>query len=579
MKLRARLLLLLSVSVFSVLLVAAGGIFGIVTTTSAVDEIGTVRLPSIQGLGIINEGKAAVRAANLSAALFENDYSAQNQFSAVLAARNAAWKRIDEGWKIYEPLPQTPEEARLWSQFIKDWEAWKAAEQNINAEILALSKNSSEEEQRRIFDRYTEAITSAGPLFKKAEEGLDHLIELNVKIAEEEVGAGHQGGETAEIVMGVVGIGAVVGLVMFGALTTRIILGQIGGEPSYAAEVADRIASGDLETEVETKPGDTASMLSAMRRMRESLAKIVTDVRAGADTIATASQQIAGGNQDLSSRTEEQASSLEETASSMEELTSTVRQNADNARQANQLASSASAVASKGGAVVSQVVDKMSAINGSSRKIVDIISVIDGIAFQTNILALNAAVEAARAGEQGRGFAVVASEVRNLAQRSAAAAKEIKSLIDDSVEKVDEGSALVDQAGATMSEIVESVKRVTDIMAEITAASEEQTNGIEQINQAVTQMDEVTQQNAALVEEAAAASAALQDQAGKLSQLVSVFRVSHQQESHSPQRVLGMRSAATTAVPKKRAPHVAAVRAASPAFAAAGAGSNDWEEF
>ena len=274
--------------------------------------------------------------------------------------------------------------------------------------------------------------------------------------------------------------------------------------------------------------------------MRTSLVGIVGNVRRGTDTIATASGQIAAGNQDLSSRTEEQASSLEETAASMEELTSTVKQNADNARQANQLAVSASNVAVRGGAVVAQVVQTMGAINTSSRKIVDIIGVIDGIAFQTNILALNAAVEAARAGEQGRGFAVVAAEVRNLAQRSAAAAKEIKTLIGDSVEKVEEGSKQVAQAGQTMDEIVGSVRRVTDIMAEIEAASREQTQGIEQINQAIGQMDQVTQQNAALVEEAAAATQSLQEQAGGLSQVVSVFRLGSEDGKsasiHSPVR-------------------------------------------
>ena len=301
---------------------------------------------------------------------------------------------------------------------------------------------------------------------------------------------------------------------------------------------------------VETRANDKSSLLFAMKSMRDSLAKVVGEVRSGTDTIATASGQIAAGNQDLSSRTEEQASSLEETASSMEELTSTVKQNADNARQANQLAVSASEVASRGGTVVSQVVQTMGSINASSKKIVDIIGVIDGIAFQTNILALNAAVEAARAGEQGRGFAVVAAEVRNLAQRSAAAAKEIKTLIDDSVDKVDSGAKLVDEAGATMQEIVDSIQRVTDIMSEITAASAEQTSGIEQINQAITQMDQVTQQNAALVEEAAAASEAMQEQAGKLAQVVAVFRLDGAQLQHAstarsitPQAVRGRQRA------------------------------------
>jgi methyl-accepting chemotaxis protein len=274
-----------------------------------------------------------------------------------------------------------------------------------------------------------------------------------------------------------------------------------------------------------TSKDETGELLAALKDMNEALVRIVCDVRAGTDTIATASSQIAAGNFDLSGRTEQQASALEETAASMEELTGTVKNSADNARQANEFALAASEVALKGGAVVSQVVATMGSINASSRKIVDIIGVIDGIAVQTNLLALNAAVEAARAGESGRGFAVVATEVRSLAQRSSAAAKEIKTLISDSVERIDIGSKLVEHAGVTMEEIVDSVKRVTDIMGEITAASFEQTSGIEQINQAIIQMDQVTQQNAALVEQAAAASASLQEEAVNLGQTVSLFKL------------------------------------------------------
>ncbi len=290
--------------------------------------------------------------------------------------------------------------------------------------------------------------------------------------------------------------------------------------------VANLLAKGDLtQTIVKDYPGAFGEVKNGVNGTVVNLKELVGQIKDATDTINTASKEIAAGNSDLSQRTEEQASSLEETASSMEELTSTVKQNAENAKQANQLAIGASDVAGKGGAVVSQVVTTMSSINESSRKIVDIISVIDGIAFQTNILALNAAVEAARAGEQGRGFAVVAGEVRNLAQRSAAAAKEIKTLIGDSVEKVEGGSKLVAQAGQTMEEIVSSIRRVTDIMSEITAASQEQSQGIEQINTAITQMDEVTQQNAALVEEAAAAAESLEEQAQNLSVSVATFKV------------------------------------------------------
>ncbi|PYD89383.1 methyl-accepting chemotaxis protein [Pseudomonas syringae pv. pisi] len=353
---------------------------------------------------------------------------------------------------------------------------------------------------------------------------------------------------------------------------TRSITRPLG----RALEVANTVAAGDLTSRIEvTTRDETGQLLQALKTMNESLARTVGTVRVGTDTIAVAAGQVAVGSQDLSSRTEQQASALEEAASSMEELTSTVRQNADNARQANVLADAASNVAARGGAVIEQVVGTMDAINASSARINDIIGVIDGIAFQTNILALNAAVEAARAGEQGRGFAVVASEVRNLAQRSAAAAKEIKGLIGDSSGKVADGSRLVAEAGATMAEIVDSVRRVTDIMGEISSASLEQTEGIEQINGAVAQMDEGTQQNAALVEEAAAAAAALREQSTRLAQAVSVFRIDGEQ----------MLAASTAAVDASPAPVRPALTVRKPAprpvstrgKATADAGA--WEEF
>ena len=383
---------------------------------------------------------------------------------------------------------------------------------------------------------------------------------------------------------------------------TRSLIKQLGGEPGYTAKIAGSIAHGDLSIAIDTKELDRGSLLVEMKEMRNSLVGIVQQVRRGTETIGTASREIAAGNIDLSSRTELQASSLEKTASAMEQLTSTVKQNADNAREANALAATASSVALKGGEVVSQVVGTMGEINTSASKIADIIGVIDGIAFQTNILALNAAVEAARAGEQGRGFAVVASEVRNLAQRSAAAAKEIKTLISDSVEKVERGSKLVGQAGVTMDEVVSSVKRVTDIMSDIASASAEQSAGIAQVNTSIIEMDSMTQQNAALVEEAAAAAQSLQDQAAELARVVSIFKLEEgeQFQFDAPAPVAPAAAAAPvtavavvprqpakrTAPPALKKPAAAKQKAEAeaqsqpkPKKAAATAGADEWEEF
>ena len=372
--------------------------------------------------------------------------------------------------------------------------------------------------------------------------------------------------------------------VLLGAFVAWIITRSITHPINAAVAVAETVASGDLSSHIVVNSSDeTGRLLGALKAMNTSLLGVVAQVRHGTDAISTASSEIAAGNLDLSSRTEEQASSLEETASAMEELTSTVKQNADNARQANQLAKSASEVAVRGGSIVAQVVDTMGTINASSKKIVDIIGVIDGIAFQTNILALNAAVEAARAGEQGRGFAVVATEVRNLAHRSATAAKEIKELIAASVANVDTGSRLVNEAGQTMGDIVDSIVRVTDIMGEITSATHEQTIGIEQINMAIAQMDEVTQQNAALVEEAAAASQSMQEQAGELAHVVGFFKTGNAVAASQPAvKLAAARSSIAAPAPARPEARKAPVRqavAAAPARRSNAAAKSEWEEF
>ncbi|SHH04363.1 methyl-accepting chemotaxis protein [Massilia sp. CF038] len=481
----------------------------------------------------------------------------------------SARKTMAQQLDIARPLFYTDTGKRLFAEIDKGLTEYDTS----RAELTRLVGDTSPE-------GHTAAVEYAfGPLAVKANYVDDKLTELgNAKqktaaAAATEASELYHGSRTLMIVLVLCSLGAGIGL---GLWITHSLTSQLGGEPSYAAEMADAIAKGELSTVIQTRSNDKSSLLFAMETMRTSLVKIVGNVRMGTDTIATASNQIAVGNLDLSSRTEEQASSLEETASSMEELTSTVKQNADNARQANGLAKSASEVAIRGGSVVSEVVDTMAAINESSRKIVDIIGVIDGIAFQTNILALNAAVEAARAGEQGRGFAVVASEVRNLAQRSAAAAKEIKTLINDSVEKVDAGGKLVDQAGVTMEEIVQSITRVTDIMTEIAAASAEQTMGIEQINTAITQMDEVTQQNAALVEEAAAAAGSMQEQAATLAEVVSIFKLGNESAIARPAAPLKRPAPRAAARP---VPRLAANASSSNVKRTANGADEDWEQF
>nr|GEU28462.1 chemoreceptor McpA-like [Tanacetum cinerariifolium] len=424
---------------------------------------------------------------------------------------NATLAAVKAHREAYEKLISSPEEKALVTAFDQSWTAFLAD----NSKMLSLSAAGSKDEARALSRNSAKALTDLTDATTK-------LVKLNIDggdAASDTATATYNTARATSIALLVINIG--IGLALAVAVA-RIVSAPL----REAVSVASAVAEGDLTRDIQVKSAcETGQLMQALKNMTDNLQALVAQVRSGTDLIATASAEIASGNQDLSSRTEEQASSLEETASSMEELTSTVKQNADNARQANQLAKSASGIATRGGEVVGQVVGTMASINESSRKIEDIISVIDGIAFQTNILALNAAVEAARAGEQGRGFAVVAGEVRNLAHRSAAAAKDIKQLIGDSVQKVEAGSQLVNEAGTTMNEIVSSITRVTDIMAEISSASNEQSDGIEQVNTAITQMDTVTQQNAALVEESAAAAESMQSQAAQLSDIVSVFKI------------------------------------------------------
>ena len=448
----------------------------------------------------------------------------------------------------------------------------------VRDKVLALSKAGE-------LDAARDLLMQNQPIIKELVDAFAAHHGYNEKLANMGAAEGSATAASARWISISVALAVMVLVAGMGLLLAR----RIAASLTSAVGVAHTIAGGDLSVQISaTSKDEVGQLMTALADMSGSLVRIVSEVRSGTETIGTASSEIAAGNLDLSARTEQQAGSLEETASAMEELTATVRQNSDNARQAKQMAVSASDKAVRGGEVMGDVIRTMEAIDSASNKIADIISVIDGIAFQTNILALNAAVEAARAGEQGRGFAVVATEVRNLAHRSAAAAKEIKTLISDSVEQVEQGGKLVQQAGAAMTEVVDTVRSVTDIVSEISAASAEQSTGIDEINRAITQMDEVTQQNAALVEEAAAASQSLQEQAGNLASVVGTFKLAHDQASaaqhstpvrHAPAaKPPAARKAAPLKLATQRDPGPASSKASASAGAGAGAGG-DWEEF
>ncbi|AYR26607.1 methyl-accepting chemotaxis protein [Herbaspirillum rubrisubalbicans] len=536
-------------------------------------------------ISLVNEVSDNVNSAarNLRNALLARNVEESNKY---LSAGLANSSRTVEALGKLEKLINTPKGKEMFAALIAVRNAYSGPRDKLRELIKEQKKDEA------IDYLFKEVIPRQDEYFAV----LDKFVDYQKSLMDASVAQGKEISSSAVTLMLALSTIAIVLCALAAWLVTRSITRPL----NEAVKVASAVAEGDLTVQIgQTSKDETGMLLASLKTMNESLHRIVSEVRSGTDTINTASSEIATGNLDLSSRTEEQAGALEETASAMEELTSTVKQNADNARQANQLAATASEVAVQGGSVVGQVVQTMGEINEASKKIVDIISVIDGIAFQTNILALNAAVEAARAGEQGRGFAVVASEVRTLAQRSASAAKEIKALIDDSVTRVDNGSRLVEQAGSTMGEVVASVKRVTDVVAEISAASNEQSDGIEQINHAITQMDQVTQQNAALVEEAAAAAQSLQEQSSRLTATVSVFKLS----SNDAGRAQAARKpvpkptpaptpaphkpvvAAPKPVPTVPAPKALPAKPAAASAASAKAGSKpvaddgDWEQF
>ncbi|WP_229220112.1 methyl-accepting chemotaxis protein [Rugamonas fusca] len=528
MKVSSRLSIGFGLLIVALILVSATAIFRLITLNEEIGELVKNRMVKVQQFTEIKDNLNAIARINRNVALISDVKDAAIEADKIppLQAKNAA---------ILDALAKTITQPKAQELLKRINEVRPTYNQRLAESIKMGLTGKPEDAQAATAIIVGDLRDKQSILFK----AVDDSLALQQALAKDVGDKANEAVASSSVLVSIIaGVATVLGLFLAWAIS-RAITRQLGAEPSELSEVVGRVANGDLTSHLQLQRGDTSSVMAAIDRMQQSLITVVTNVRQGSELVASASTQIAQGNMDLSGRTESQASALEETAASMEEMSSTVKQNADNARQANQLAQSASGVAVQGGQVVSQVIDTMKDISDSSKKISDIISVIDGIAFQTNILALNAAVEAARAGEQGRGFAVVATEVRSLAGRSAEAAKQIKHLINDSVERVEQGTVLVDKAGSTMNEVVNSIQRVTDIMAEISSASVEQSAGVTQVGEAVTQMDENTQQNAALVEEMAAAANALNSQAADLVRTVAVFKL-NQHNSTSARAVASL---------------------------------------
>ena len=578
LRVRTRLILGFGIVCAFLMLIALEGLVSVNAVRAGLDNIASDKTPKVFASASIINQVDAIAIALRNMMLTDDAADRQRQVEVINKSREIIKKEVDYLSATVVSSEGKALLAQVLEQRIKYIDGQNALIALILADMPDEAKKFLGAQLRPILGAYKNAILNFIELSKK-----------QVHTAQTDAQAEHEQARSLLMGLSVIALGLAA---LVGWLIARSILGELGGEPKEAADLARAVALGDFTRNTNITSTNAASLMSSLVEMQKNLATVVSNVRTGAEGVATASAEISQGNNDLSARTESQASALEETAASMEELSSTVKQNADSARQANQLAANASTVAIRGGEVVGQVVETMKGINESSRKISDIISVIDGIAFQTNILALNAAVEAARAGEQGRGFAVVASEVRSLAGRSAEAAKEIKILINTSVERVEQGTALVDEAGSTMSEVVASIRRVTDIMGEISAASNEQALGVSQIGEAVTNMDQVTQQNAALVEQMAAAASSLKSQAQELVQTVAVFKLNASESTVRTQvrsaqaksiPIAGMErrvSPATNAKPKAAAvktvslPKPKAVAKAVPA-----GGDDDWETF
>ncbi|MBB2485359.1 MCP four helix bundle domain-containing protein [Mitsuaria sp. WAJ17] len=511
--LKAKIVTLLVVSLLALLVVILIAFMGLKKDAEMLAEISGNRLPSVQSLLVISEAQTAIRSASRAIDSLAAYPEELKEVERHLQRKADAWGRIDKAWKIYEPLPQEPEEAQVWKQFINDWETWRAGDTKISDLAKQILRTADAKQRAQLFAEFHHALSANRENFRTAEAGINKLTDLNAGYADAAAKQAAESSARAQTLMYTASIVSLIALVVLGFFIISAVMRQLGGDPAYAAEVVQKVAQGDLTTDIALRTGDTTSLLAAMKTMVDKLSHVVSEVSSGAAGITGAAEQVSSTAQTLSQATNEQAAGVEETSASVEQMTASISQNTENAKVTDAMASKAATEAAEGGEAVKSTVAAMKQI---AKKIV----IIDDIAYQTNLLALNAAIEAARAGEHGKGFAVVAAEVRKLAERSQVAAQEIGEVASNSVD-------LAERAGQLLDEIVPSIKKTSDLVQEITAASEEQSSGVSQINAAIGQLSQTTQQNAASSEELAATAEEMSSQAEELQSIIAFFRTRH----------------------------------------------------